>query len=315
VFPSVPRVYEKVHTAVVARFDEASGAKRLLVDWALGVGRRASALEAEGKAVPRRLAAQRALADRLVYSKVKQRLGGRLRTPISGGAPLSKEVAEFFDALGIRILEGYGLTECTTAATVNRPSRYRFGTVGPALPGVELRVAEDGELLIRSETVFAGYLKDAEATRAVLIDDGWLRSGDVGEIDEDGFVTITDRKKDIIVTAGGKNLAPQNIENSLKTSRYISQALVVGDRRPYVTALITLDEAEVAKANGDVQALVQEAVDDVNRELSRFEQIKRFAVVPREFSAEEGEVTPTLKLKRRVCAEHFASEIEQLYST
>jgi long-chain acyl-CoA synthetase len=182
------------------------------------------------------------------------------------------------------------------------------------MPGFEVKTDTEGELLIRSETVFAGYLKDDEATRAVLADDGWLRSGDVGEIDEDGFVTITDRKKDIIVTAGGKNLAPQNIENSLKTSRYISQVLVVGDRRPYVTALITLDEAEVAKANGDVQALVQEVVDDVNRELSRFEQIKSFAVVPREFSAEEGEVTPTLKLKRRVIEERFADEIEKLYA-
>jgi len=169
-------------------------------------------------------------------------------------------------------------------------------------------------MLIRSETVFAGYLKDDEATQAVLMEDGWLRSGDVGEIDRDGFVTITDRKKDIIVTAGGKNLAPQNIESSLKSSRYVSEALVVGDRRPYVTALITLDEQEVAGANGDVQALVQQAVDEVNRDLSRFEQIKRFAIVPREFSAEEGEVTPTLKLKRRVIEERFADEIESLYS-
>jgi long-chain acyl-CoA synthetase len=167
--------------------------------------------------------------------------------------------------------------------------------------------------MIRSETVFAGYLKDAEATRAVLTADGWLRSGDVGEIDDDGFVTITDRKKDIIVTAGGKNVSPQNIESLLKTSRLVSQALVVGDRRPYVTALVALDEAESANASKDLQALVQDAVDDVNRELSRFEQIKRFAIVPREFSAEEGEVTPTLKLKRRVIEARFANEIEGLY--
>ena len=211
------------------------------------------------------------------------------------------------------ILEGWGLTECTTAATVNRPGRFRFGTVGPAMPGVEVKTDTDGELLIRSETIFAGYLKDAAATRAVLTDEGWLRSGDVGEIDKDGFVTITDRKKDIIVTAGGKNVAPQNIESSLKASRYVSQALVVGDRRPYVTALITLDEAEVAKANGDVPALVEQAVEDVNRNLSRHEQIKRFAIVSREFSPEEGEVTPTLKLKRRVIEKRFADEIERLY--
>jgi len=311
--PSVPRVYEKAQTAISSKLEAASGPRRWLGDWALGVGRRTSGLLQEGRPVPRVLALQHRLADRVVYSKVKERFGGRLRIGISGGAPLAKEIAEYFHALDILILEGWGLTECTTAATVNRPQRFRFGTVGPAMPGAEVTTAEDGELLIRSETVFAGYLKDDEATRGVLTDDGWLRSGDVGEIDHDGFVTITDRKKEIIVTAGGKNVSPQNIELALKASRLVSQALVVGDRRPYVTALITLDESEVAKANADVQALVQDAVDEVNGDLSRFEQIKRFAIVPREFSAEEGEVTPTLKLKRRVIEEHFAAELERLY--
>ena len=313
--PSVPRLYEKAHTAITSNLEAASGPRRRLVGWAIGVGRRVSALRQHGRPLPRALALQHRIADRLLYSKVKARFGGRLRIGISGGAPLAKEIGELFHALDILILEGWGLTECTTAATVNRPRNFRFGTVGPAMPGVEVKTEPDGELLIRSETIFAGYLKDEEATEAVLTDDGWLRSGDVGEIDEDGFVTITDRKKDIIVTAGGKNLAPQNIENSLKASRYVSQALVVGDRRPYVTALITLDEVEVAKANGDVDALVQQAVEEVNRNLSRFEQIKRFAVVSREFSAEEGEVTPTLKLKRRVIEERFADEIERLYSS
>ena len=172
---------------------------------------------------------------------MKNRLGGRLRLGVSGGAPLAKEIGELFHALDILIIEGWGLTECTTAASVNRPNRFRFGTVGPALPGFEVRAAEDGELLIRSETVFAGYYKDEEATREVLGDDGWLRSGDVGSIDEDGFIHITDRKKDILVTAGGKNVAPQNLENALKTAPLVSQALVVGDRRPYVAALITVD--------------------------------------------------------------------------
>jgi long-chain acyl-CoA synthetase len=211
----------------------------------------------------------------------------------------------------VLILEGYGLTECTTGATINRPTRYRFGTVGPMLPGVELRIADDGEVLIKTETVFAGYFKDEEATREVLPGDGWLRSGDVGHVDEDGFLTITDRKKDILVTAGGKNVAPQNLENALKTHPIVSQALVVGDRRPYVAALITL--ADEARPD-DAEAQVQRAVEEVNRELSRYEQIKRFAILERDFSAEEGEVTPTLKLKRRVCQEHFASEIEALYS-
>jgi long-chain acyl-CoA synthetase len=324
----VPRVYEKVHTAVSAAFAEATGMRRRLIDWSLDVGRRASALRQQGQPLPRGLAIRHAVADRLVFSKVRARLGGRLRTPISGGAPLAKEIAEFFDAIGIRILEGYGLTECTTAATTNRPDRYRFGTVGPALPGFELALAEDGELLIRSGTVFAGYYRDPEATAAVLGDDGWLRSGDIATIDEDGFVTITDRKKDIIVTAGGKNIAPQNIENDLKTSRYVSQALVVGDRRPYPAALITLDPVEIAKwaaeqgLDGSLEeiardertlALVQGIVDDVNRDRSRFEQIKRFTILPRDFEMERGEITPTLKLKRRLCLEHFADDVEELY--
>ena len=311
VFPSVPRVYEKVHTGVTAKFDEATGVKRRLIDWALGVGREVSRLRQAGEPVPRGLALRHRIADKLVYSKVKERLGGRIRICISGGAPLAKEIIEFFHALDILILEGYGLTECTTAATVNRPTNYRFGTVGPALPGVRLRVAYDGEVLIETETIFAGYYKDEEATREILPGDGWLRSGDVGNLDEDGFLTITDRKKDILVTAGGKNVAPQNLENALKTHSIISQALVVGDRRPYVVALITLVEDV---SHEDAEAEVQRAVDEVNRDLSRFEQVKRFTILPRDFTAEDGEVTPTLKLKRSVCQEHFAAEIEALYS-
>jgi long-chain acyl-CoA synthetase len=311
VFPSVPRVYEKVHTGVTAKFDEATGVKRRLIDWALRIGREVSRLRQAGEPVPRGLALRHRIADKLVYSKVKERLGGRIRICVSGGAPLAKEIIEFFHALDILILEGYGLTECTTAATVNRPTSYRFGTVGPALPGVRLRIADDGEVLIETETIFAGYYKDEEATREILPGDGWLRSGDVGNLDEDGFLTITDRKKDILVTAGGKNVAPQNLENALKTHSIISQALVVGDRRPYVAALITLVEDV---SHEDAEAEVQRAVDAVNRDLSRFEQVKRFTILARDFTAEDGEVTPTLKLKRRVCQEHFAAEIEALYS-
>jgi long-chain acyl-CoA synthetase len=328
ILPSVPRVYEKVHTAITASFAETTGVRRRLVDWALDVGRRESALRRAGRPVPRSLALQRRLADRLVYSKVKERLGGRLRLPISGGAPLAKEIAELFDALGISIIEGYGLTECTTAATTNRIDDYRFGTVGQALPGFELRLADDGELLLRSETVFAGYFKEPQATAEVLDADGWLHTGDIATIDDDGFVTITDRKKDIIVTAGGKNIAPQNLENDLKTSRFVSQALVVGDRRPYPAALITLDSAELgnwARTQGlagdvpalvrspEVQELVSGVVDEVNRERSRYEQIKRFAILDRDFEMERGEVTPTLKLRRRVVLEHFADEVDSLY--
>jgi long-chain acyl-CoA synthetase len=314
--PSVPRLYEKVHTAVLAQFEQVHGPRKRLLDWALRVGREVSELRQRGEPVPAGLARKHRLADRLVYSKVKERMGGRLRLGVSGGAPLAKEIGEFFHAIDILIVEGWGLTECTTAASVNRPERFRFGTVGPALPGFEVRTDQDGELLIRSPTVFAGYYKDPEATAEVLGEDGWLRSGDVGSVDEDGFVHITDRKKDILITAGGKNVAPANLENALKTAPLVSQALVIGDRRPYVAALITVDPAVGDGLPSDeAERKVQAIVDGVNAELSRFEQIKRFRVLPRDFTAEDGEVTPTMKLKRRVVEQHFAAEIEELYSS
>ena len=327
--PSVPRVYEKVHTAVLAKFDAATGVKRRLIDWALPIGREVSRLEGAGEPVPGGLRRKHALADRLVFSKVREPFGGRLRMPGSGGAPLSKEIIEFFDAVGIRITEGYGLTECTTAASTNRPDVYRFGSVGQPLPGFEVRIADDGEIEVRSETVFQGYYKDPEATAAVLGADGWLKTGDIGHLDADGFLHITDRKKDILVTAGGKNVAPQNLENDLKTSRYVSQALVVGDAKPYVAALVTLDPVEIAAwakeqgvdadpaalaADERVRALLQEVVDDANRERSRFEQVKRFVILPRDFTMEAGEITPTLKVRRRAVQEHFAADIDALYA-
>jgi long-chain acyl-CoA synthetase len=314
VLPSVPRVYEKVHSAVLAKLDEETGLKRRVAEAALRVGRRVSERRQRGDRIPPPLELQRRIADKLVCAKIKERLGGRLRVAISGGAPLSRDIAEFFDAFGITILEGYGLTECTSAATVNRIGRYRLGTVGPALPGTELRLGEDNELLIRSPTVFAGYYKDEAATREVLDDDGWLRSGDVAEIDAEGFVKITDRKKDILVTAGGKNVAPANIENDLKAYREVSQALVVGDRRPFVAALVTLDaDATAGLSESQRHERMQVIVHEVNRDRSRFEQIKRFVILPRDFSDEEGEVTPTLKLKRSVVLDHFAAEIDSLY--
>ncbi len=317
-FPSVPRVYEKIHTAVVSGLDDAHGVRRAVGSWALRVGREVSRRRQAGEPIPRLLALRHSVADRLVYSKVKARLGGRLRLANSGGAPLSRDVMELFAALDLPIYEGYGLTECTTACSVNRPDAFKLGTVGRPLPGVEVRLDEDGELEMRSETIFAGYLKDEKATREVLLEDGWLRTGDIAEIDADGFITITDRKKDILVTAGGKNIAPQNLENDLKSSRYVSQAIVLGDRRPYVAALLTLDQEELAKwradGGGDEAALVQGIVDEVNEHRSRYEQIKRFEVLPRDLSTEAGELTPTLKLRRRVVQEHFADAIERLYA-
>jgi long-chain acyl-CoA synthetase len=324
VIPTVPRLFEKAHTIVTARLDEAEGAKAKLVQWALGVGRRWSEHVQRGERIPTALALQHRIADRLVFAKIREKAGfDRLRYSNSGGAPLAKEIAEFFHALGIFIAEGYGLSECTTGATVNHQSAFKFGTVGQAMPGVELRIAPDGEILVRSDTVFAGYYKDSEATAAVLDPDGWLHTGDIGRLDEEGFLTITDRKKDILVTAGGKNVAPQNLENDLKMSKYVSQAVVVGDRKPYVAALITLAEDEVRAAVGGegplhedarVRELVAAVVDDVNRERARYEQIKRFAILPRDFSTEHDELTPTLKVKRPAVTAHFAAEIEELYA-
>jgi len=314
IFPSVPRVYEKIHSAVLAKLEEDGGAKRAIGQWALRVGRRVSALKQAKQPVPFALAVQHRIADKLVYSKLKERLGGRLRVANSGGAPLPREVAEFFFAIDVPIYEGYGLSEVTTAATVNRHNDYKLGTVGKPLPGVEIRIAEDGEILLRSNTVFAGYYHDDDATHETLDGEGFVHTGDVGHLDEDGFLVITDRKKDILVTAGGKNVAPQNLENDLKVHLIVSQAIVVGDRKPYIAALITVDPASVDGMNADaVQTAVQEAVDDVNRERSRYEQIKRFTILPREFSIEQDEVTPTLKLRRKVILDHFAADVEGLY--
>jgi long-chain acyl-CoA synthetase len=314
ILPAVPRIYEKIHAGVLDRIESEHGVKRALGRWALRVGARTSRLRRSGRPVPLRLQLQERIADRLVFSKVKDRLGGRLRVGVSGAAPLALDVLEFFHSLGMLVIEGYGLTETGSSLSVNDPDAFKFGTVGRAVEGCELRLDDDGEILVRSETVFAGYYKDTEATAAAFTGDGWFRTGDVGEIDEDGYVKITDRKKDLIITAGGKNIAPQNLENALKASRFVSQALVVGDRRPYVTALLTLEWDEVRRSGREAQELAQEIVDDVNSDRVRVEQIKRFAVLPRDFSQEEGEITPTLKLRRKVVHEHFAAEIDSLYA-
>ncbi len=313
--PAVPRVYEKIHANALGEIERSGAAKRAVGRWALEVGARASRLRRAGRPVPVGLALRERVADRLVFAKVRARLGGRLRLGISGAAPLGQDVLEFFHSLGMLVVEGYGLTETSSSTTVNDPDDFRFGTVGRAVDGCEIRLGDDGEILVRSDTVFVGYYKDPEATTAAFAGDGWFRTGDVGEIDEDGFVRITDRKKDIIITAGGKNVAPQNLENALKASRFVSQAIVVGDRRPYVTALITLDAAEVAASGRDATELAQELVEEVNRDRVRVEQIKRFAVLSRDFTQEAGEVTPTLKLRRKVIHDHFADEIERLYKS
>jgi len=303
VLPAVPRVYEKIHANVVGEIERSSPVKRTIGRWALRVGATNKPASVQGR-----------IADALVFKKIRDRLGGRIRIGISGAAPLGIDVLEFFRSLNMLVIEGYGLTETSSSLSVNDPDDYRFGTVGRVVDGSEVKLDEDGEILVRSDSVFKGYFKDPEATAAAFTEDGFFRTGDIGEIDADGFVKITDRKKDIIITAGGKNIAPQNLENALKASRFISQALVVGDRRPYVTALITLDPDEVDGSGRDPEQLVQEVVDSVNLDRVRVEQIKRFSILPRDFSQEAGELTPTLKLRRRVVHEHFGDEIEKLYA-
>lgn len=326
---SVPRVYEKLYARVQAAGTSGSALQQKLFAWCVAIGRRVSLLQQRRQAVPLGLRVQHLIAHQLVFKKLHQLVGGRLRYFISGGAPLAQEIAEFFHAAGILILEGYGLTETCPALTANRYDRYKFGTVGPALPGVELRLAADGEILARGPNIARGYYKRPEATTEVFLEDGWLATGDIGEIDAEGFLRITDRKKDIIVTAGGKNIAPQNLENLLKTDPYISQAMVCGDRRPYLTAVLTLDLEETrryAEAHGiaaetsqelavqpQIKQLVTERIHALNAQLASYETIKKFVLAPTDFTTESGELTPTLKVKRQVVTEKYHALIEQLY--
>jgi long-chain acyl-CoA synthetase len=329
VMVSVPRLYEKFYARVLAKVEEDGGLKKTIFHWALGVGREASLRLQRREAVRGVLSWKNAVADRLVFRKIRERMGGRLRFFISGGAPLSREIAEFLHALGVLILEGYGLTETSTVTTVNRLERYKFGTVGKALPGTEIRIAADGEILVRGRHVFREYFDDPAATRETIDEAGWLHTGDIGTLDEDGFLRITDRKKDIIVTSGGKNIAPQNVENLLKNDPLISQAFVYGDRKKYLVALITLapDELlawaarsgiperdlEMLAKRPEVEKLVQDRVEEANRRLASFEQVKRFAVLGKDFSQETGELTPTLKIRRKVVIGKYGHILDALY--
>ena len=302
---------------VHAEIDAGSPVRAALARRALATAQRAGALRRAGRRPGLLLRAQLALADRVVSSRVRDRFGGRLRFGVSGGAALPPAVAELFDAIGIAVLEGYGLSEATCASHFNRPDRHRLGTVGPPLPGVDCRLAEDGEILLAGETIFAGYLDDPEATTAVLSDDGWLRTGDVGEVDGDGYLRIVDRKKDLIVTSGGKNISPQKLEQALAADPLVSQAFVVGDGRPYLVALIAPDLAEAGRlgiGREQLELRVADSVKRLNHQVGKAERIARHRVLDREFSQESGEITPTLKLRRRSCAERFAAEIDQLYA-
>ena len=324
----VPRVYEKIYDRVVGAAEAAGALKGALFRWAVSVGRKYAVLTTEKQPVPAGLRMRRALADRLVFSKMRERVGGRIKWLGSGGAPLSRSIAEFFHAAGLPIFEAYGLTESSAPATCHAMDDYRFGTVGKPIPGVDVKIADDGEILIRGPNVFAGYFKEPEAT-AEAIRDGWLYSGDVGVFDADGFLKITDRKKDLIITAGGKNIAPQNIENLMKISKYISHIMVYGDRKPYCVALVTLnleevrpwaetrgipstDEAELAR-HPEVRKLIQGVIDEKNRELVSVETVKKFRILESDFSEETGEITPTMKVKRKFTSNKYMDIIEKMY--
>jgi len=317
---AVPRVLEKVFTTAQRG---ATGARRRVFDLAVTAAQDAAA--GRTGLVP---AARRALADRLVYARLRAALGGRLRHAISGGAPLAPHLAAFFTAAGITVLEGYGLTETSAGTTCNTPSALRLGTVGRPTPGVGVRLAGDGEVHVRGPGVFRGYWHDQEATRAALDDDGWFATGDLGTLDDEGFLTISGRKKEILVTASGKNVSPTVLEGRLEAHRLVSQAMVVGDARPFVAVLVTLEPDELsafAREQGlaadelaagahALRAELERAIAHANAAVSRAESIRAFTVLDRQFSLEQGELTPSLKLRRAVIAEHFADEIERLYA-
>jgi len=325
---AVPRVFEKVYERILTAVKEEPKLKRSIFNWSLEVGKEVSQLRQMKKGVPLPLKIKYSLAEKLVFSKIKKSLGGRVKWIVSAAAPLSVDIAHFFDALGILILEGYGLTETSAPATLNTPDWYKIGTVGRPIPGVEIKIADDGEILIKGGGVFQGYFKNPEATKEAL-KDGWFYSGDVGELDKDGFLKITDRKKDIIITAGGKNIAPQNIENHFKNNLYLSEVLVIGDKRPYLTALITLNKEEITKfaqekgisfkdfsqliKHPEIKSLVESIVEEKNKSLARFETIKKFTILDKDFTIESGELTPTLKVKRKFATQKFKEQIMAMY--
>jgi long-chain acyl-CoA synthetase len=326
---AVPRIWEKYASAAQIRMTDATWFKRRAFTLALAVGRRRADRIMQSSPVPPGLALLYGLAHLTVFRKLKKRLGlDRMRIAYSGAAPIAPDILHFFQSIGVALMEGYGQTEGTGVACLSRTGRIRFGTVGPALPGTEVRIAADGEILVKSPGVFVGYFKNPEAS-AETLQEGWLHSGDIGELDADGYLRITDRKKDIIVTAGGKNITPQLIENKLKASPYVNDAVVIGDRRRFLAALIMIDEDHVVKfaqdhkiqfatykdltVHPEIRALIQTEVDRVNASLARVEHVRKFAILPKRLYEEDGEVTPTMKVKRQHVNAAFRDLIEDMY--
>ena len=327
-FPSVPRIFEKIYTTATSTMEKEGGLKKAIFDWSIRVGERNRKAERSGREPGFLLRKQYEFADKKVLSKIRGLFGGQLRLAVSGAAPINPDILRFFDAAGVLVLEGWGMTETSTAATISTPDDFKIGTIGKPFPGCEVKIAEDDEILVKGPNVFQGYYKNDEATRETIVN-GWLHTGDLGSIDADGFITITGRKKDIIITAGGKNITPANLENEIKQHPLVSQCVVVGDRRPYLVGLVTLDpEESVAYAkehdlpedpqqladNGDVRAAIEAHLAAVNEKFARVEQVKKIAILPRDLTQEDGELTPTMKVKRAVVAEKHQGEIEQLYA-
>jgi long-chain acyl-CoA synthetase len=327
-FPSVPRIFEKIYTAATSAIEKEGGLKKRVFDWAIKVGAKMREVERSGRSPGFLLQRQYAFADKQVLSKIRGLFGGRIRLAVSGAAPINPEILRFFDAAGVLVLEGWGMTETSTAATISTPEDFKVGTIGKPFPGCEVKIADDGEILVKGPNVFQGYHKNPEATRETIVD-GWLHTGDIGEVESDGFIKITGRKKDIIITAGGKNITPANLEAEIKQHPLVSQCVVVGDRRPYLVALVTLDPEEAVTyakehnlledpaelaSNPDVKAAIEAHVEKINQNFARVEQVKKIAILPHDLSQESGELTPTLKVKRAVVAQKHEDAIEGLYA-
>jgi len=325
-FFGVPRIWEKFHAAIEGKMKQATGAKARIAKWARGVGAEVSALRARGGEPTGMLAIEHRIATRLVFGPLKEALGlDQASCLVSGAAPIGKEVIAFFASLDLGIQEIYGQSEDSGPTSFNVPGRTKLGSVGPVLPGVDVKIAEDGEILVKGRNVFPGYLKDAAATRDTITEDGWLRTGDLGRFDEEGFLFITGRKKEIIITAGGKNITPKNIEELVKLCPLVAEVVVIGDRRKFLSALVWLEPDATKKwmaergatgepqTNADVRAEVQRAIDAANEKLAKVEQVKKFSIQARPLSIETGELTPTLKVKRNKVAASFAAEIDAMY--
>lgn len=325
---TVPRLFERIYSRVIKQVDSGSPVKKRIFRWAIAVGKRHARARRHGRVNPL-LSAQHAIADKLVYSKLRERTGGRMKFFVSGGAALASEFGEFFEAVGLKIIEGYGLTETSPVISCNRLDNYKWGAVGMPIPGVEVRIAGDGEILSRGPNTMKGYWNNPQATAEVIDKDGWLHTGDIGHLDAEGFIHITDRKKHLFVSSGGKNIAPQPIENLFLSSKYIEQFMLIGDRRMYLTALIVpdfdalkeyadsnnlpyKDQVELAR-HPKVNSLIETEINHIQRDLANFERVRRFTLLDRQFTIEDGELTPTQKVRRKAIEERYRSIIDGMY--